>query len=168
MHRHGIRCAVLLLCGAVTFSCGTDKTGHKESNEQNSGIIRQVFDQVVNKGNFEAVNQFYDPKCVIHQGDKTMSLNEAVSDAREWRSAAPNMTMTVEKIEGAGDRLVVHWIARGTNTGQGHGLVASGKPIVVRGNTHFRFANGKIAEEWNNFNEEEIFKQTGQKPPGRR
>jgi steroid delta-isomerase-like uncharacterized protein len=156
--------AVVLLCSAVTFGWGTDKSPQKEGNEQNTGVVRQVFADVASKGNFELVNQIYAPNCVVHHRNKTMSLNEAISDAREWRSAAPDMVFTVEKIEGARDHVTVHWIARGTNTGQGHGLTASGKPIVVRGNTEFRFANGKIAEQWDDFNDEEIFKQAGQSP----
>jgi len=167
MQKLRMQCVVVLLSGAVAFGLGTDRR-HKEDKEhehgQNRGIVQQVFDEVFNKGDFERVNQIYAPNCVIHHGNKTMSLNEAVSDAREWRAAAPDTKMTVEKIDGEKDHLTVHWIARGTNTGQGHGLKASGKSFTVRGHTGFRVANGKIVEEWNDFNEEEIFKQLGQTP----
>ena len=170
MQKLRMQCVVVLLCSAVAFGWGTDRR-QKEDKEhehgQNRGIVQRVFDDVVNKGNFEAVNQIYAPNCVIHHGNKTMSLNEAVSDAREWRAAAPDTIMTVEKIDGERDRLTVHWIARGKNTGQGHGLTASGKSFSVRGHTGFRIANGKIVEEWNDFNEEEIFKQLGQTPKKR-
>ena len=167
MQKLRMQCVVVLLSGAVAFGLGTDRR-HKEDKEhehgQNRGIVQQVFDEVFNKGDFERVNQIYAPNCVIHHGNKTMSLNEAVSDAREWRAAAPDTKMTVEKIDGEKDHLTVHWVARGTNTGQGHGLKASGKSFTVRGHTGFRVANGKIVEEWNDFNEEEIFKQLGQTP----
>ena len=173
MRKFKMRCALVLLCSAVAFGWATDKSRQKDDKErqhehgQNRGIVQQVFDEVVNKGDFERVNQIYAPNCVIHHNNQTMGLNEAVKDAREWRAAAPDTTMTVEKIDGEKDRLTVHWIARGTNTGAGHGLTASGKKFMVRGHTGFRIANGKIVEEWNDFNEEEIFKQLGQTPKKR-
>src|SRR5215471_12109992 len=159
--------AGMLLCSAMAFAWAGAKDKQKADggSEQNQTIVRQVFDQVFNKRDFELVNQIYAPNCVVHHRNKTMTLTEALADAREWRSAAPDMMMTIEKIRGEGDMLSVHWIARGTNTGQGHGLKPSGKPIVVRGHTEFRITNGKIAEEWNDFNDEEIFKQAGQTPP---
>ena len=169
MQKFTMKCAVVLVCSATALAWAGGKHKQKANddneNEGNRTIVSQVFNQLFNKRSFELVNQIYEPNCVVHHRNKTMTLSEALTDLREWQSAAPDMTMTIEKIRGEGDHLTVHWIARGTNTGTGHGLKPSGKPIVVRGHTEFKITNGKIAEEWNDFNEEEIFKQAGQTPP---
>jgi predicted ester cyclase len=70
-----------------------------------------------------------------------MSLSEAVTDGKQWVSAAPDMTVTADRMEAKADRVTVHWTARGTNTGQGLGLSASGKSVVVHGTSFFRLAN---------------------------
>lgn len=164
MQRFTMQCAIVLVCGAMALGWGSDKNKPKGDSEQNQTVVREVFDDVFNRGNFELIGQIYEPNCIVHHRNKTMTLGEAIKDAQEWRSAAPDMKMTIEKVRGEGNLISVHWIARGTNTGVGHGLTASGKPIVVKGHTEFRVTNGKIAEEWNDFNEEEIFKQVGQTP----
>ena len=166
MQKFRMRWAAVLVCSAVAFAWGTDKAKQKSGheNEQNKAAVKQAIDEVFNKGRYELINQLYEPNCIFHQGNKTMTLSDAINDVKQWRAAAPNMVMTVNKIDAEKDRVSVHWIARGTNTGQGHGLTASRKPVLIHGNSEFRLANGKIVEEWHNFDEQEIFKQVGQNP----
>lgn len=166
MQKFRMQCAAVLMCSAVAVTWAADKTKQKAGNEseQNKAVVKQAIDEVFNKGRFELVNQLYEPNCVFHQGNKTMSLSDAVTDIKEWRAAAPDMSMTVHKIDANKDRVTVHWTAQGTNTGQGHGVTASGKKVVIKGNSEFRLTNGKIGEEWHNFNEQDIFKQVGQTP----
>jgi len=115
---------------------------------------------VLSKKNFELINQLYDPKCIVHQEGKTMSLGEAIADGRGWVSAAPDFKVTPDKIEAEGEKVNVHWTARGTNTGTGHGITSpSGKVVVVKGHSLFVVANGKITEVFNEFNEHQIFEQ---------
>jgi len=166
MRKFRMQYAVVLICSAMAFAWAADKTKQRTGNDQgqNKAVVKQAIDEVFNKGRFELVNQLYEPNCVFHQGNKTMSLNEAVNDVKEWHSAAPNMAMTINKMNAEKDRVTVHWTAQGTNTGKGHGVSASGKHVLVHGNSEFRLANGKIVEEWHNFDEQEIFKQVGQNP----
>jgi hypothetical protein len=72
--------------------------------------------------------------------------------------------MTVGRIEVERDFVIVDWVAKGTNTGKGNGVPATGKRILIRGNSRFRVVNGKIAEVWNNFDRDEIFRQLGVPP----
>lgn len=166
MRRPGMQFVLLLMCGAIALASGPQKERKdRDDSEQSKAVVKQVFEEVVNRGNFELVNQLYDPNCIIHQEDQKMTVSEAVADAKQWRSAGPDIKMTINSLEVQGDHIAVLWTAHATNTGEGHGLTASGKPIVMHGRSIFRFAKGRIAEEWNHFNLREIFEQAGQTSP---
>jgi len=58
----------------------------------------------------------------------------------------------------------VLYTGTGTNTGEGNGLPATGKKIEARGITIWRILNGKITEEWSEFDRLGIMKDLGLLP----
>jgi steroid delta-isomerase-like uncharacterized protein len=132
--------------------------------EKNKAHVRRVFDDLFNRGRYEFIEQIYAKGCPVHFGNRNTRLEQAVAEGKGWKSAAPDLEMTVERIDTERDFVVVDWIARGTNTGKGNGVPATGKKVVIRGNSRFRVANGKIVEVWNNFDRDEIFRQLGVPP----
>ena len=135
------------------------------SPEQHKAVTRRVFDDLFNSGRYEAISEIYAQDCVVHHNNKTTSLDQAVSEGKGWRSAAPDLRMTPDEMSVQGDIVTVSWTARGTHTGKGNGLVRpTGKHILVHGNSQFRLVNGKIAEVWNNYDRNEVFRQLGVSP----
>ena len=132
--------------------------------EQNKVVVRRVFDDLFTRGRYEFIEQIYAKDCPVHFGNRNARLEQAISEGKGWRLAAPDLTMTVERMDVERDFVIVDWIARGTNTGKGNGVPATGKKILIRGNSRFRVANGKIVEVWNNFDRDEIFRQLGVPP----
>jgi predicted ester cyclase len=57
--------------------------------------------------------------------------------------------------------VTIYWIARGTNTGAGNGLPATGKKAEQSGITIWRIVNGKIKEEWSAFDQLSLMQQLG-------
>lgn len=131
------------------------------SPEQNKATARRVFEEIYSQGRFGEVNQIYAPNCKVTFGGRSQSLQEAVSEARGWKSAAPNLVMSVQQVSANGDVVTVNWLARGTHTGQGNGLKPTGKSVNMRGQTQFRFANGKIVEANTTEYRQELFRQLG-------
>ena len=135
------------------------------SPEQHKAVTRRVFDDLFNSGRYDAISQIYSNECVVHHNGKTTSLDQAVSEGKGWRSAAPDLRMTPDEMSVQGDIVTVSWTAKGTHTGKGNGLVRpTGKRILVHGASRFRIVNGKIAEVWNNYDRNEIFRQLGVSP----
>jgi len=135
------------------------------SPEHHKAVTRRVFDDLFNSGRYEAISEIYAQDCVVHHNNKTTSLDQAVSEGKGWRSASPDLRMTPDEMSVQGDIVTVSWTARGTHTGKGNGLVRpSGKHILVHGVSRFRMVNGKIAEVWNNYDRNEIFRQLGVSP----
>ena len=134
------------------------------SAEQNKAVVHRVFDDLFSRGRYETISQLYTPDCIVHFGGKTYRLEESVSEGKGWRMAAPDLKMTHEALTINGDIVTANWTARGTHTGHGNGLQPSGKPIFIQGNSRFRMVNGKIAEVWNNYSRDELFRQIGVSP----
>lgn len=135
------------------------------SPEHHKAVTRRVFDDLFSRGRYEAIPEVYSRDCVVHHNNKTTSLDQAVSEGKGWRSAAPDLQMTADEMTVQGDIVTVAWTARGTHTGKGNGLVRpTGKRILVRGSSRFRIVDGKIAEVWNNYDRNEIFRQLGVSP----
>ncbi len=132
--------------------------------EKNKAHVRRVYDDLFNGRRYEFIEQIYAKECPVHFGNRSVRLEQAVAEGKGWHSAAPDLTMTVERIETERDFVIVDWVARGTNTGKGNGVPATGKKVLIRGNSRFRVANGKIVEVWNNFDRDEIFRQLGVPP----
>src|SRR5262249_15075847 len=97
------------------------------SVEQNKATARRVFDELFTQGRFGEVNQIYAPNCKFQFGGRSEGLSQAVSEGRGWKSAAPDLVMTANQITANGEEVTVNWTARGTQTGQGHGLKPTGK-----------------------------------------
>ena len=74
------------------------------------------------------------------------------------------MVIVPEKLIAEGDLVTIYWIARGTNTGTGNGLPATGKKVEQAGITIWRIVNGKIKEEWSAFDQLSMMQQLGLLP----
>src|SRR5947209_4632434 len=142
-----------------------DKAGSEREQERNKQIVRQVFDDLWSRGRYELIDKLYSPNCVVHSpGLKGTSLNEAVEEGKSFRTAAPDLRITPDKIEARGDIVTVEWTAKGKNTGRGDGIPATGKSVHMRGNSTFKLADGKIIEVTNNYDQNELFRQLGVNP----
>ena len=135
------------------------------SPEHHKAVTRRVFDDLFTRGRYEAIPEIYTRDCIVHHNNKTTSLDAAVSEGKGWRSAAPDLQMTPDEMTVDGDIVTVSWTAKGTHTGRGNGLVRpTGKHILMHGTSRFRIVDGKIAEVWNNYDRNEIFRQLGVSP----
>ena len=141
--------------GAPTQPPGQARPGQPMPNpqaqaEQNKAVVRRVFDDLFSRGRYEAIDQIYTRDCIVHHRGQFFTLDQAVTEGKGWRSAAPDLRMTADQMTAQGNMVTVQWTAMGTNTGRGNGLMKpTGKHILIRGTSQFRVANGKIAEVWN-------------------
>ena len=69
--------------------------------------------------------------------------------------------MSADILIAEGNLVTVLWTGRGTNTGAGNGLPATGKSLTGRGIAIWRIVDGKITEEWSAFDQLSILQQLG-------
>ena len=149
----------LFLLGGVIFGSSLQ--------EQNKALAKRAFDELLSKGQFELAEQLYAKDFINHGLHRNISLDEDQAALRGWHQAFPDIAIIPKKLIAEGDLVVVYWVARGTNTGTGNGLPATGKEVEQAGITIWRIVDGKIKEEWSAFDQLSMMKQLGlldQKP----
>jgi steroid delta-isomerase-like uncharacterized protein len=146
------------LSGVMPCGANASDGNRAESLDLNKSITRRVYEEGLNQGRFEVP---YSEKFVGHGGNATFTHADGMAEARGWRDAFPDLDITVEKQVAERDLVAVHWTARGTNTGTGNGLPATGRAVQITGTTLFRMDDGRIAEEWTCANSLGLMKQLG-------
>jgi len=157
MSRIFILAVVAILAATVTF-------GKPDRAEQNKALVRKVFTDILSQGKFELAPEIYAKDFVNHGTTKDIGLDEAQANDRGWRAAFPDLEMTIEQEIADGDFVTVLWRGRGTNTGSGNGLNATGKKADGRGISIFRVVDGRIKEEWTEYSGLLILQQLGLMP----
>lgn len=130
---------------------------------RNKLVARRVFEEGLSQGRFDVP---YTDDFVGHGGGTATFTHDAgMSEAKGWRLAFPDLMVSVDLIVAERDLVAVRWTARGTNSGTGNGIPATGKQVQTSGTAIFRFVDGMIAEEWTAGDSLGLLKQLGLMPP---
>ena len=132
--------------------------------EQNKAIARRAFEEILSGGRFELASELYAKDFVNHGIHRDVGLEEDQAALKGWHQAFSDITIVPEKLIAEGDLVAIYWIARGTNTGTGNGLPATGKKAELGGITIWRIVDGKIREEWSAFDQLSMMQQLGLLP----
>jgi steroid delta-isomerase-like uncharacterized protein len=124
------------------------------TEEENKAIFRRYIEEVWNRGNLELVNEIVD-RYLAHQPDGP-TLERGPEDVKrfvgEFRSAFPDFRIGIDDQIAEGDKVMVHATIRGTHEREFRGMVPTGKEIVERGFSVFRFSpEGKVVESWDSY-----------------
>jgi steroid delta-isomerase-like uncharacterized protein len=139
------------------------------SAEQNKAAIRRYFEEVWNKGNMNAVDEVVDTNLVDHSAPPGLPPG---SEGHKvfvgvFRTAFPDLTITVEDLLADGDKVIARFTSRGTHQGDFMGIPATGKQITVTGISIDRFEGDKYVESWVQFDQLTMMQQLGVIPtPG--
>jgi steroid delta-isomerase-like uncharacterized protein len=138
------------------------------STEENKAVVRREFEEMFNQeGNLDAAEEFYAPNYVGHEpttGD-IKGVEGAKQFAAEYREAFPDLTITIEDQVAEGDKVVTRFTARGTHHGEVEDLgPATGNRMEITGITIEQFGDGKIVQDWTNFDALGMMQQLGLVP----
>jgi steroid delta-isomerase-like uncharacterized protein len=132
--------------------------------EQNKAIAKRAFEELLSRGRFELAEQLYAKDFVNHGIHRNIGLAEDQEALKGWHQAFPDIAIVPEKLIAEGDLVTIYWIGRGSNTGTGNGLPATGKKAELAGITIWRIVDGKIKEEWSAFDQLSMMQQLGLLP----
>ena len=118
--------------------------------EENKALVRCYFEEVLSKGNVDAVDEFMAPNYVDHSIPSglppgTEGLKQATTT---YRTAFPDLKATLDDIFAESDRVAYRWSVSGTHLGEWLGIPPTGNHVTATGITHFRIAGGKVVEAW--------------------
>lgn len=130
----------------------------------NVRTAKRVFLDTMAAGRFDQLNEIYGPGFVAHGASRDYTLEQDTADIRAWRSAMPDLRVTVQRTVAAGDLVAVHWKLEGTNTVAAGGMPGKGDRIGIEGMTFFRFSSSRIVEEWSVLDVAMLRKELGERP----
>jgi predicted ester cyclase len=120
------------------------------STEANKTSVRRFYDEVFNKKNRAAIDEFIDPNQVDHAAPPGTpgGLAGAKQTIGMYLTAFPDLHFTVEDMIAEGDKLVARLTVRGTQQGAFMGIPPTGKHVTVTAIDISRMAGGKSVEHW--------------------
>ena len=84
-----------------------------------------------------------------------------------YAAAFPDLHTWSEGMVAEGDEVAVRWMAEGTQQGELLGIPPTGKQARFSGMSIFRLAEGKIAEQWEEWDKLDLMRQLGVMPSPR-
>jgi len=140
-----------------------------KSTEVNKASMRRFYDEVFNKKNRAAIDEFIDPTQVDHAAPPGTpgGLEGAKHTVTMYLTAFPDLYFTVEDLIAEGDKVVARLTTRGTQQGVFMGIPPTGKHVTVTAIDINRMADGKSVEHWLNMDTLGLLQQLGVIPaPG--
>lgn len=115
----------------------------------NRTIAAYVLDEVLNQGRMEIVDDYVAENFVFHSipGLPTGPVGFAVT-MNMYRSAFPDIRVTIDDSIAEGDRVVVRQTFSGTHAGYLVNIPPTGKRVTFSGITIFRLVENRFVEEW--------------------
>jgi len=154
----------LIVLGLVSSGCMSSSTARLEENK---AIVRRLFEENL-KGNWALLNEELVVRDFVwHQAGRPKPLTREESEQfmRTLHAAFPDWRYTIEDMIAEGDKVVTRFTWRGTHKGDFMGIPATGKEVVFTSILICRIAEGKIAEEWEEFDSMGFMVQLGAIPP---
>jgi steroid delta-isomerase-like uncharacterized protein len=120
------------------------------AGEDNKAIYRRFVEEVVNKGNFDVVDELYAPDYIDHAAPPGApgGLMGVKAIMGMFRTAFPDVHFTIVQMVAEGDMVATFVTGEGTNDGPFMGRPASGKKAKWNSTGFFVCKNGKITEHW--------------------
>ena len=140
------------------------------SVEQNKALVRQMVEEIFNRGNTSLAAEFLAPDFVERE-----ELPPGIPSDREGvtqlttmlRSAFPDFKATIDDIIAEGDKVVIHQTFSGTHQGEFMGIPPTGNRVSWGAFDIIRVAGGKCAEHWGLMDNMGMMQQLGAIPtPG--
>lgn len=137
------------------------------SAEENKAIARRINDEVWNEGNLDVIDEVIADEAVV----AVVGAPEQIRGPRGfrefvvmYRTAFPDLRITVDEQIAEGDIVVNRWTATGTHEGELMGIAATGKQATTAGVNINRISGGKLVQGWGIFDQLGLLQQLGAIP----
>ena len=135
---------------------------------ENKTLVRRWFKDIWSKGNLAVADQIVATNYANHDPAAPMpesGLEGLKKHVTTYRTAFPDLTLTIDDILAEGNKVTVRWTARGTHKGALMGIAPTGKQVTLTGISVIRTTGGKVAEQWVTWDTLGMMQQLGAVPP---
>jgi steroid delta-isomerase-like uncharacterized protein len=136
-------------------------------SEHNKAIVRRLFAELWNTGNLSVADEIFAP-TYTHYDPSTPDFGKGPDSEKKraalYRTAFPDIHLSIEHVIAEGETVMTRWSCRGTHKGDLNGIAPTGKHITISGVTIARVSNGKIVEGYVNWDALGLMQQLGVVP----
>jgi steroid delta-isomerase-like uncharacterized protein len=120
------------------------------SAEENKALLRRYIEDVWDKQNLAAVDDFLSPDYNRHRSPTTTPLTREEQKRLliQFRTAFPDIQLTVEEVIAEDNRIAFRSTIRATHQGKLFGIAPTGKQITVGLVDVIHIENGKFVDQW--------------------
>jgi steroid delta-isomerase-like uncharacterized protein len=131
-------------------------------SEENKALVRGSWELE----SPEDLDEFYPQDVVWHMPEQDLrGIEEAKQFVSSFIQAFPDISFSVEDLIAEGEKVVSRYTGRGTHQGQTEEFgPPTGRQLEVEGISIHRIEDGKIVEEWNQYDNLSILQQLGLAP----
>ena len=134
-------------------------------NESNGHLMQRVFDEIMTRGNVDAIDQLFACGFTGHDtSGGTFGREEFREGVLAMLAAFADRQVVLADQLIDGDKVATRWIATGVHSGVFNGIPATGRHISLTGISIDRIAGGKIAESWEVTDDAGLLRQLGVLP----
>lgn len=135
--------------------------------DENKALARLYYAEVWSRGNTSILPEIIAPQFVHHDApfpDKARGPSGLERIVALYRGAFPDLDIPVDGLIAEADLVVVRWTARGTHLGALMGMSPTSRAVQVSGIEVLRIADGKIVDEWSQWDRLGLLQQIGAVP----
>jgi steroid delta-isomerase-like uncharacterized protein len=134
------------------------------SAEANKALWRRFYEEVWDLGNTDFAYEVFSDDYIRHDLRATQAPpgpggQKKIAD--DFRTAFPDLRVTVDLIVGEDDFVVGRWTATGTHRGPWAGVEPTGRKVSFSAVNVCRFENGRVVEIWNHRDDFGLSEQIG-------
>lgn len=114
--------------------------------DRNKATICKLYENILNTGKLDMLNQIISEEYIGVRGEKgAPGFAETVNSIR---LGFPDIKWTVEDLIADGNKVVIRWTWKGTNTGSFRGFPASNKQVTDNAIAIYEFSEDKVISAW--------------------
>lgn len=137
-------------------------------NQQNINLVRRLYDEVFSQNKIELCDTICDAKMKLH--DAALPQNEnGLAKFKEgeenYKRAFPDKKVHIDDIFSQGDKVIVRWTCKGTQTGKLQDIAPSNKKFTITGISIYLIKNNTIVEAWQSWDRLGLLEQIGELQP---
>ena len=133
------------------------------SAEQNKVLAKRAWDEMFNQRNFAVIDELFASDYVYH-GPQNQELKGAEGLKKfisHFLEAFPDLHLEINDLVAEGDKVASRVTMKGTHKGELHGIAPTGKEVTTTIILITRFADGKVAEDWESRDDLGLLQQLG-------
>ena len=160
---------ILIIAVSIASCNNMADQSAKKSETANKDRVAQFYEKVVNAHNVDMIDSFCTADFVNHNPSMNHAgkgSDDLKAEFKEFFAGFPDIKMTPDFMFAEGDKVAVHYIMTGTNSGSmGPNMPATGKTINIEGIDLLQIKDGKATDRWGFGDDMKMMTQLGMMPP---